>query len=186
MAENENAGDAPAAAAGTNGNGARAQGQGQGQGQAPSLNILTQYIKDLSFEAPGAPNSLRAREKGPEISIGVNVNANPLGDNYDVNLTINGKAVLGDETLFVVELVYGGVFKLTGFERQHLLPVLFIECPRILFPFARQIVSDITQSGGFPPLRIDPIDFAQMFQRRMAEEAARQKVAQDQGQQGEG
>ena len=147
---------------------------------APSLNILTQYIKDLSFEAPGAPQSLRARQKGPEISIGVNVNANPMDDNYDVQLTINGKAVIDDETLFVVELVYGGVFKLANFKREHLLPVLFIECPRILFPFARQIVSDTTQAGGFPPLRIDPIDFAQMFQRRMAEEAARQKVAQDQ------
>ena len=160
------------------GNGAAAQGEG-GEA-APSLNILTQYIKDLSFEVPGAPSSLRAREKGPEISIGVNVNANPHGEDYDVNLSINGKAVAGDETLFVVELVYGGVFRLQNFKREHMLPVLFIECPRILFPFARQIVSDVTQSGGFPPLRIDPIDFAQMFQRRMAEEAARQKVAADQ------
>ena len=177
----ENDTNAPATN-GAQGQAGGAQGQaGDANGKmAPSLNILTQYIKDLSFEAPGAPGSLRARQKGPEISIGVNVNANPLGDNYDVNLTINGKAVIDDEPLFVVELVYGGVFKLDGFQREHLLPVLFIECPRILFPFARQIVSDITQSGGFPPLRIDPIDFAQMFQRRMAEEAARQKVAQDQ------
>ena len=156
-----------------------ANGAGEGEAQ-PSLNILTQYIKDLSFEAPGAPGSLRARQKAPEIAIGVNVNANPMDDNYDVQLTINGKATVEDETLFVVELVYGGVFKLAGFKREHLLPVLFIECPRLLFPFARQIVSDATQAGGFPPLRIDPIDFAQMFQRRMAEEAARQKVAQDQ------
>ena len=158
---------------------AGAQTEGQ-DGAQPSLNILTQYIKDLSFEAPGAPGTLRARDKGPEIQIGVNVNANPFGDDFDVNLTINGKAVIEDETLFVVELVYGGVFRLQGFKREHVLPVLFIECPRILFPFARQIVSDVTQSGGFPPLRIDPIDFAQMFQRRMAEEAARQKVANDQ------
>lgn len=150
----------------------------EANGAAPSLNVLTQYIKDLSFEAPGAPASLRARDKAPEISIGVNVNANPMGDDYDVHLTINGKAVIGDETLFVVELVYGGVFRLQNFKREHTLPVLFIECPRMLFPFARQIVSDATQSGGFPPLRIDPIDFAQMFQRRMAEEAARQKVEQ--------
>ena len=153
--------------------------QGNGTAEAPpSLNVLTQYIKDLSFEAPGAPGSLRARDKAPEISIGVNVNANPMGEDYDVHLTINGKAVVGDETLFVVELVYGGVFRLQNFKREHTLPVLFIECPRMLFPFARQIVSDATQNGGFPPLRIDPIDFAQMFQRRMAEEAARQKVEQ--------
>ena len=158
-----------AAAAGADANGA-----------PPSLNILTQYIKDLSFEAPGAPGSLRPREQAPEISVGVNVNANPMGEDYDVHLTINGRAVAGDETLFVVELVYGGVFRLQNFKREHVLPVLFIECPRILFPFARQIVSDATQSGGFPPLRIDPIDFAQMFQRRMAEEAARAKVAANQ------
>ena len=150
----------------------------QGNGAAPALNVLTQYIKDLSFEAPGAPGSLRGRDKAPEIAIGVNVNANPMGEEYDVHLTINGKATIGDETLFVVELIYGGVFKLANFKREHVLPVLFIECPRMLFPFARQIVSDATQAGGFPPLRIDPIDFAQMFQRRMAEEAARQKVGQ--------
>ena len=162
------------------GAGAAQNGAQNGEAVQPSLNILTQYIKDLSFEVPGAPGSLRAREGGPEISIGVNVNANPMGEDFDVQLTINGKAVTGDETLFVIELVYGGVFKLQGFKQEHLLPVLFIECPRILFPFARQIVSETTQNGGFPPLRIDPIDFAQMFQRRMAEEAARQKVAQDQ------
>ena len=178
----ENGGAPTNGAQGQGGQAATGQeGQSDGTKAAPSLNILTQYIKDMSFEAPGAPNSLRARQQAPEISIGVNVNANPMGEDYDVNLTINGKAMVGEEALFVVELVYGGVFRLQNFQREHLLPVLFIECPRILFPFARQIVSDVTQSGGFPPLRIDPIDFAQMFQRRMAEEAARQKVAQDQG-----
>ena len=172
--------DEPTNAPSNPGEGNGAAAAGEGAATQPSLNILTQYIKDLSFEAPGAPASLRARDKGPEISIGVNVNANPLDGDYDVQLTINGKAVVGEETLFVVELIYGGVFRLAGFKNEHLLPVLFIECPRILFPFARQIVSETTQNGGFPPLRIDPIDFAQMFQRRMAEEAARQKVAQDQ------
>ena len=157
---------------------AAAGGQTEGNGAAPALNVLTQYIKDLSFEAPGAPGSLRGRDKAPEISIGVNVNANPMGEDYDVHLTINGKATVGDETLFVIELIYGGVFRLQNFKREHVLPILFIECPRMLFPFARQIVSDTTQTGGFPPLRIDPIDFAQMFQRRMAEESARQKVEQ--------
>lgn len=162
----------------TNATEGAAQPAAEGNGAAPALNVLTQYIKDLSFEAPGAPGSLRGRDKAPEIAIGVNVNANPMGEEYDVQITINGKATIGEETLFVVELVYGGVFRLQNFKREHVLPVLFIECPRMLFPFARQIVSDATQAGGFPPLRIDPIDFAQMFQRRMAEEAARQKVAQ--------
>ena len=79
--------------------------------------------------------------------------------------------------LFNVELVYGGVFRLNGFPQEHTLPILFIECPRLLFPFARQIIAECTRNGGFPPLMIDPIDFAQMFQQRMAEEQVKAKVA---------
>lgn len=146
-------------------------------GQAPQLSILTQYVKDLSFESPGAPTSLRAREKAPAININVNVNANPVGEgDYDVVLTLTAKAEDGKDILFNVELVYGGIFRVKGFQQEHLLPVLFIECPRLLFPFARQIVAECTRNGGFPPLMIDPIDFARMFQQRMAEEAAKKKV----------
>ncbi len=155
----------------TNGNGADAQQQ------QPSLNILAQYIKDLSFENPGAPQSLQAREKPPEININVNVNANPLAENdYDVLLTLSASAKTDGKTLFQVELVYGGVFRVAGFPQEHMLPVLFIECPRLLFPFARQIIADATRNGGFPPLLVDPIDFGQMFAQRMAEEQAKGKV----------
>lgn len=144
----------------------------------PSLNILAQYIKDLSFENPGAPRSLQARENPPSININVNVNANPLSEaEFDVVLTLNAEAKDGDKVLFNAELTYGGVFRITGFPQEHMLPVLFIECPRLLFPFARQIVADATRNGGFPPLMIDPIDFAQMFTQRMAEENLRSKVA---------
>jgi preprotein translocase subunit SecB len=150
-----------------------------GNGAAPALNVLAQYVKDLSFESPGAPNSLRARDKAPGININVNVNANPLSQTeYDVTLTLSAKASAGDDVLFNVELIYGGVFRVAGFPQEHVLPLLFIECPRLLFPFARQIVADSTRNGGFPPLMIDPIDFAQMFQQRMAEEQAKAKVAQ--------
>ncbi|WP_370195312.1 MULTISPECIES: protein-export chaperone SecB [Aurantimonas] len=145
----------------------------------PRINILTQYIRDLSFESPSAPGVLRGQTKAPNINIGVNVGANPIqgsdGD-YDVRLTLNAKAGEGEEMMFAVELEYGGVFKLQNFPQEHLLPVLFIECPRLLFPFARQVMADITRNGGFPPLMIDPIDFAQLFQQRMAEERARQQV----------
>ena len=144
---------------------------------SPSLNILAQYIKDLSFENPGAPRSLQSRDKAPSINITVNVNANPLsGSDFDVVLSLNAEAKEDDKVLFAVELVYGGVFRIAGFPQEHVLPVLFIECPRLLFPFARQIVADATRNGGFPPLMIDPIDFAQMFSQRMAEEATRAKV----------
>lgn len=137
----------------------------------PSLTILAQYMKDLSFEVPGAPRSLQARDRAPEININVNVNANPLSDSdFDVVLSMNADARDGDKTLFHCELVYGGVFRISGFPQEHMLPILFIECPRILFPFARQIIADATRNGGFPPLMIDPIDFAQMFSQRMAQE----------------
>lgn len=155
-----------------------------GNGAQPTLNVLVQYVKDLSFENPAAPNALRGRDQGPSININVNVNANPMSDKeYDVNLSINvrastGKADEKQDVLFNVELVYGGVFRVQGFPQEHLLPVLFIECPRLLFPFARQIIADATRNGGFPPLMLDPIDFAQMFQQKMAEEQARTKKAQ--------
>ncbi|MFN7027602.1 MAG: protein-export chaperone SecB [Pseudorhizobium sp.] len=148
------------------------------QGTAsPSLNILAQYTKDLSFENPGAPRSLQARDKAPAININVNVNANPLSEtDFDVVLSLNVEAKEGDKVVFAAELIYGGVFRITGFPQEHMLPVLFIECPRLLFPFARQIVADVTRNGGFPPLMIDPIDFAQMFSQRMAQEKAKAQV----------
>ncbi|MEI5679061.1 protein-export chaperone SecB [Mesorhizobium sp. CGMCC 1.15528] len=165
MAKNDN----DAAGAVSNGNG--------NNGVQPSLNVLAQYVKDLSFESPGAPNSLRGRDKAPGIAINVNVNANPLSDKeFDVNLSLTAKAAFDKDVLFNVELVYGGVFKIEGFPQEHMLPLLFIECPRLLFPFARQIIADATRNGGFPPLMLDPIDFAQMFQQKMAEDQAAAKV----------
>ena len=146
---------------------------GNGEARKPSLNVLAQYVKDLSFESPGAPNSLRGRDKAPGININVNVNANPLSEKeFDVNLTLSAKAAFDKDVLFNVELVYGGVFRIEGFPQEHMLPLLFIECPRLLFPFARQIIAEATRNGGFPPLMLDPIDFAQMFQQKMAEDQA--------------
>lgn len=147
-------------------------------GEAPMLKVLAQYVKDLSFENPGAPKSLGQRENAPDININVNVNANPIAQNdFDVLLTLNAEAKDGNAVLFNVELVYGGVFRITNFPQEHMLPLLFIECPRLIFPFARQIISEATRNGGFPPLMIDPIDFAQMFSQRMAEESAKAKVS---------
>jgi preprotein translocase subunit SecB len=160
-----------------NENDAKPSGTKAGNGAQPALNVLTQFVKDFSFENPGAPNSLRGRDKAPGININVNVNANPLSEKeFDVNLTISAKANVDKEVLFNAELVYGGVFRIEGFPQEHMLPILFIECPRLLFPFARQIIADATRNGGFPPLMLDPIDFAQMFQKKMAEEQARAKV----------
>ncbi|HWK13474.1 MAG TPA: protein-export chaperone SecB [Rhizobiaceae bacterium] len=156
----------------SNGNGAAAAAA---NGQQATLNILAQYLKDMSFESPGAPLSLRGRQdQAPAININVNVNANPIADKeYDVALTLSAKAQYDKDVLFNVELVYGGVFRIDGFPQEHMLPILFVECPRLIFPFARQIVAEATRNGGFPPLLIDPIDFGQMFQQRLAEEQAK-------------
>ena len=157
--------------------GTPAGGNGNATATQASLNVLAQYVKDLSFESPGAPNSLRGRDKAPGINISVNVNANPLSEKeFDVNLSLNAKASFEKDVLFNVELVYGGVFRIDGFPQEHMLPLLFIECPRLLFPFARQIIAEATRNGGFPPLMLDPIDFAQMFQQKMAEDQAASKV----------
>jgi preprotein translocase subunit SecB len=149
-----------------------------GNGKTPQLRVLAQYVKDLSFENPGAPKSLQGQQKTPAININVNVNANPLSQtDYDVVLSLNSRAEIDGKVLFNLELLYGGVFHIDGFPKEHMLPILFIECPRLLFPFARQIIGDATRNGGFPPLMLDPIDFAQMFQQKIAEEQAKAKTA---------
>ena len=140
-----------------------------GNAAKTSLNVLAQYVKDLSFESPGAPNSLRGRDKAPGIAINVNVNANPISEKeFDVNLTLTAKASFDKDVLFNVELVYGGVFRIEGFPQEHMLPLLFIECPRLLFPFARQIIAEATRNGGFPPLMLDPIDFNGIYLQQLA------------------
>lgn len=148
-----------------------AESETTNSGEAVQFSVLTQYIKDLSFESPNAPEALRAQGKSPNIDIGINVNATPMSDdNHEVTLSLNAKAGEGKDILFNIELVYGGVFKLKNIPQEHVMPLLFVECPRLLFPFARQVIADITRNGGFPPLMIDPIDFLSLFQRRMAEQ----------------
>ena len=140
----------------------------------PMLSVLAQYIKDLSFENPNAPNSLRPRDKAPEIKINVNVGANPLSEtDFEVELKLEAKAEDENDVMFNAELVYAGVFRIQGIPEESMGAAVLIECPRLLFPFARQIISDSTRNGGFPPLMIDPIDFAQLYQARMAEDAAK-------------
>lgn len=149
-------------------NGAAKEAAGQEQ---PMLSVLAQYIKDFSFENPNAPGSLRPREGAPEININVNVNASAIGEgNYEVTLVLEAKAAADKDVVFNVELTYAGIFRIQGLPDEAMQPALLIECPRILFPFARQIVSDATRNGGFPPLMIDPIDFARLYQSRMATE----------------
>ena len=149
-----------------------------GEGEAaPSLNVLAQYIKDLSFENPHAPQSLGPRENPPEINININVNANPLSEtDFEVELKLDANAGEGADAMFSIELMYAGVFRLQNIPEESIAPAILIECPRMLFPFARQIVADATRNGGFPPLMIDPVDFAALFQKRMAEEQVKSQM----------
>lgn len=135
-----------------------------------AINALVQYVKDFSFENPNAPRSLGQQQQGPQISLQVNVSANPLSEtDFESVLTLEGKAAIGEENLFVFELTYAGVFRLVNIPQEHMHPVVMIELPKLLFPFARQIVADAVRNGGFPPLYIDPVDFASLYRDRMAE-----------------
>jgi preprotein translocase subunit SecB len=137
-------------------------------GTQPSFKILGQYLKDFSFENPNAPQSLGQQQQQPDINIAVNVNAKNLGGNdYEVELQLDAKATAGGKVLFAAELLYAGLFRLENFPANLVQAAALIECPRMLFPFARQIMADATRNGGFPPLMLDPIDFAAMYQKRM-------------------
>jgi preprotein translocase subunit SecB len=152
----------------------------QPAGQArtpPSMKILGQYLKDLSFENPNSPQSL-SQQGQPEINVQVNVNAKPAGENeFEVELHLEAKATHGGKSMFAADLLYAGVFRLENVPQEALHPIVLVECPRMLFPFARQILADATRNGGFPPLMLDPIDFASMYQRRLAEQQKSQQAS---------
>lgn len=129
----------------------------------PQVAILTQYVKDLSFENPAAPGSLQTQGQ-PKIDVNVGVNAKRAGDNmFEVELKISAKAETDGTTNFIVELLYGALFGLQHVPDEALEPFLIIEAPRIIFPFARRIIADCTRDGGFPPLMLDPIDFGALY-----------------------
>ena len=146
----------------TNGNGAA--------NAAPQINTLSQYVKDFSFENPNAPRSLAPQERGPNISVQVNVNAQQLAEgDFEVLLKLEGAAGEGPGTLFKFEIDYCGVFRLVNIPQEQIHPVVMIECPRLLFPFVRQIIAEAVRNGGFPPLYLDPVDFGALYMQKMAE-----------------
>jgi preprotein translocase subunit SecB len=155
-----------------------AEATAQAEQAAPALNALAQYIKDLSFENPNAPRSLAPQSQAPNIAISVNVNARQLSEtDFEVDLTLEGKAGEAPNLLFSFELLYAGVFRVQNLPPENVHPIVMIECPRLLFPFARQIVADAVRNGGFPPLFIDPIDFAALYRQRLADNPAQAPTA---------
>lgn len=140
------------------------------------IAINAQYIKDLSFENPRAPQSLMPQQGGqPEVQINVDVRAGTLApDIYEVILTLQANAKQNGDSLFVVELVYGAIVTLANTTGEDVPIALMVEAPRQIFPFARAILANITRDGGFTPLLLNPIDFAELYRNRTAAEAAAQ------------
>ena len=144
----------------------------------PGVRVLAQYIRDLSFENPLAPDSLRAGPAQPQIDLGVELNAKGRPDGFfEVDLKLSARAMREAEAVFHVELVYGGLFQIVGVPDQDMEPVLMIECPRFLFPFARRIIADLTGEGGFPPFMLEPLDFAGIYAARR-QQAGGQPIGQ--------
>ena len=145
-----------------------------GEDTAPQVGILTQYVKDLSFENPNAPMVYQWQDQ-PRIDVQFNIGSNAVSEDvYEVALKIDVSAKVGEQTAFAVELVYAGLFGLRNIPQDQLQPFLLAEAPRILFPFARRVVSDAVRDGNFPPLMLEPIDFAALY---MAQAQQQQELA---------
>lgn len=151
--------------------------------QPPPLVVNIQYVKDLSFEVPGAPGIFSQLRSQPQVAINLDVQARRVQDGqnvFEVSIVIRAEAhdnsnpnpAVPAPTVFVAELTYAGVFTLSGLPENAIEPVLLVECPRILFPFARNILADVTRDGGFPPVLLQPIDFVALWQARRAQGAS--------------
>jgi len=138
--------------------------------QPPQISVVAQYIKDFSFENPNAPTSLSGGTTQPQIGIQINVGAKPMPDNnFEVTLKLDGKAESNGKLMFGFELEFAGVFRVQNIPQESLNAVVLIECPRLLFPFAREIIATTVRNGGFPPLLLEPVDFVGLYRQRMSE-----------------
>jgi preprotein translocase subunit SecB len=138
------------------------------QGPMPQVGVMAQYIKDLSFENPNAPRSLAPSAQQPAINIQVGVDAAPISDtDFEVTLKVEGKAEAQGMLLYGFELVFAGIFRIINVPQDSLQPFVMIECPRLLFPFAREIIATSVRNGGFQ-LLLNPIDFVALYRQRMA------------------
>ncbi|PWR22487.1 protein-export chaperone SecB [Zavarzinia aquatilis] len=153
----------------------------QAQANPVQFSVIAQYVRDISFENPAAPGSLALGQQ-PKIDIGVDVQARRLQDDrFEVELRIRANATDAEgKPVFVVELVYCGLFLVRNVPADALQPLCLIECPRVLFPFARRIIADLTRDGGFPPLMLDPIDFVALYRQHLARAQAQSQAAQQQ------
>ena len=136
---------------------------------APSLAIERIYVKDLSLENPGAPQSLLQMTNAPHVEVGLRTRGEQIDQNlFESVLTITVTAKSGDKTLFLVEAAQGGVFRISGIPLSEIQPVLAIHCPNVLFPYARETIADAITRAGYPPVHLDPINFEMLYQQQVA------------------
>lgn len=152
-------------------------GNGEGsepsQTQQPQIRVIAQYIKDLSFENPNVRKLLESQGEPPNLRVEVNVNASKIAEKvFESAIQFKAEATNNLGTIYDLELAYAGMFEISGMPEPSLEPFLLINCPALLFPFARRLVADLTREGGFPPLLLDPIDFASLFVKRQQEKQA--------------
>jgi preprotein translocase subunit SecB len=134
------------------------------QSQIPAIRVLAQYVKDFSFENPNAPASLREGPQ-PKVDLQLDVNARAMDEEgvFEVDLKISAKTERDGQAQFIIELVYSGLFGFSNIPLDAVEPLLLAECPRLLFPFARQLIATNSQAGGYPPLMLDPMDFGALY-----------------------
>ena len=141
--------------------------QPNGADTAPVIGMISQYVKDLSFENPNAP-AIYQNQTAPEVEVQFNIGAAQIGDDiHEVILKIDVRSTIEGTTAFVVDLSYGGLFGLRNIPDEHLQPFLLAEAPRLLFPFARRVLADAVRDGGFAPLMLDPIDFGALYMQQV-------------------
>jgi preprotein translocase subunit SecB len=155
-------------------------GEPKEQQPTPQLSVIAQYVKDFSFENPNAPASLGSFQQAqPAINIQINVQANALSaTDFEVILKIEGKAERDGKLLFSFDLAFGGVFRILNVPQESMHPVVMIECPRLLFPFTREIVAAAVRNGGFPPLLLDPVDFVALYRQNLVQQSGQESSAQ--------
>ena len=145
------------------------------------MQVLAQYVRDLSFENLVVQKGLSAGEVQPDMQVAVSLDARkrPVANQYEVvtKFKVTSKNKVNGDTLFLLELEYGGTFLIEGVADEQLHPFLLIECPRLLFPYVRRIISDVTRDGGFPPLNVDQVDFMALYRSELARRAAAQQAA---------
>lgn len=157
-----------------------ADAQAPQNGGQPMMRLLTQYLKDLSFESPAAPASLASGAAQPNMEVSVDVNGRALGDNrYEVELSCAATARRDGNIVYVCEVNYAGLFQIENVPADRMEPILLVDAPHLLFPFVRQIVAQSTRDGGFMPLLLEPLDFVGMYQQQRMKAA--QASAQPEG-----